>query len=134
MQVHRPPLGAPKLAFSASHAEGYEGVVDGMIQGTFRSVDNEIDQQDFESLIKTTAKDIVDDVIATKPPQFPEIREEQNGSEQDEFNQMRELLLLPTQKRSMSGKHFSLIAPRRYIDTLAKLKLQPAYQKQMKQK
>ena len=81
-------------------------------------------------MIKKTTKNIVEDFATTRPPQFHEIREEQRVEEDDEFNQMRELLLLPTQKRKMSGKHFSVVvAPRRYADTVAKLKVQPAYQK-----
>ena len=43
MQVKNPPIGINKV-FNASYAEGYEGVIDGMIQGSFKSVDNEIDQ------------------------------------------------------------------------------------------
>ena len=51
MQVKGPPIGVTKV-FSASYAEGYEGIIDGMIQGAFKSVDNEIDQQDFHSLLR----------------------------------------------------------------------------------
>ena len=128
MTINRPPLGAPKTNFSASYAEGFEGMIDGMIQGTFRSVDNEIDQQDFESLIKNTAKEIVDDFNGPKPAELPEIAEEKIASDSDEFNQMRELLLLPGQKRGMSGKHFSIAAPRRHAET-TRVKPSSNYQK-----
>ena len=44
IKLNRPPLGTSKQTYNSSYAEGYEGVIDGMIQGTFRSIDNEIDQ------------------------------------------------------------------------------------------
>ena len=71
-QFNRLPVGAPRQVFSSSLAEGFEGTIDGMIQGTFQSVDNEIDKQDFDSRMKTAARDAIDDYQSTQQPKFPE--------------------------------------------------------------
>ena len=85
-------------------------------------------------MVKNTAREIVDDFNGPRAVELPEIVEEKIGSDSDEFNQMRELLLLPGQKRGMSGKHFSILAPRRHAETTRTNKSASNLQKQLKQK
>ena len=124
MQVKGPPIGVTK-AFNASYAEGYEGVIDGMIQGNFRSVDNEIDQQDFQSLLKHQGADEwANDFFQRKT----------NNEADIEVSEQGEPVVLPSTKRSMTGKSFSVINVRKPREASLQWKNHPALQKQWKQR
>ena len=60
-----PPQEAPKYRLHASEAEGFEGIIDRMVQGTFNSVDNEIEKQEFVELDKA-ALEMNEDLNETK--------------------------------------------------------------------
>ena len=60
-----PPKGAPKHRLQANETEGFEGIIDRIIQGTFTSVDNEIENFEFVELDKA-ALEMNEDLNETK--------------------------------------------------------------------